>query len=166
MVQVFSPGDVESALDFEIRVSSPASPESVSSVSHIVNIVPRIGGTISISDDGCTMAEVLPGVIVKWRLLLRTRGIVNRSLAWMLRIFQNGQLLIIEMMYFSLQPGSSSEAMAISCSIAEGASSDLFAEVAIHLMIDDWSPGYVNFNLKSGTIYSWENGNVISIKRG
>ena len=23
-------------------------------------------------------------------------------------------------------------------------------------MIDDWSPGYVNFNLKSGTIYSWE----------
>ena len=56
---------------------------------------------------------------------------------------------------FSLQPGSSSEAMTISCSVNEDASTDLFAEVSIHLMIDDWSPGYVNFNLNSGTIYSW-----------
>ena len=156
MVQVFSPGDVEGALDFEIRVSSPASPESVSSVSHIVNIVPRIGGTISISDDGCTMAEVLPGGYCEMEVVITNTGDSESQFSLDVKELPEWATVDYRNDVISLQPGSSSEAMIISCSIVEGASSDLFAEVAIHLMIDDWSPGYVNFNLKSGTIYSWE----------
>tara|TARA_Y100000991_G_scaffold56178_1_gene41054 strand:+ start:9922 stop:11586 length:1665 start_codon:yes stop_codon:yes gene_type:complete len=156
MVQVFSPGDVEGALDFEIRISSPASPESVSSVSHIVNIVPRIGGTISISEDGCTMVEVLPGGYCEMEVVITNTGDSESQFSLDVKDLPEWATIDYRNDVFSLQPGSSSEAMTISCSIAEGASSDLFAVVAIHLMIDDWSPGYVNFNLESGTIYSWE----------
>ena len=156
MVQIFSPGDVDGALDFEIRVSSPASPESVSSVSHIVNIVPRIGGTISISEDGCTMVEVLPGGYCEMEVVVTNTGDGDSQFSLDVIDLPDWATVDYRNDIFSLQPGSSSEAMTISCSVNEGAYSDLFAEVTIRLMIDDWSPGYVDFNLNSGTIYSWE----------
>ncbi len=156
MVQIFSPGDVEGALDFEIRVSSPASPETISSVSHIVNIVPRIGGTISITQDGCTMAEVIPGDYCEIEVVVTNTG--DSDSQFSLDVIDIPEWATIDYRndVFSLQPGSSSETMTISCNIIEGSSSDLFAEVTINLKIGEWSPGNVIFNLNSGTIYSWE----------
>ena len=155
-VQIFSPGDVEGALYFEILVSSPVSPEIISSASHLVNIVPRIGGNISISEDGCSMVEVLPGGYCEMEVTVTNTG--DGDLHFSLDVMDLPEWATVDYRnnVFSLQPGSSSESMTISCSVIEGTSSDLFAEVAIYLMIDDWSPGYVNFNLNSGTIYSWE----------
>ena len=156
MVQIFSPGDVDGALDFEIRVSSPVSPESVSSVSHIVNIVPRLGGIISISEDGCTMVEVLPGGYCEMEVVVTNTGDSDSQFSLDVMDLPEWATVDYRNDIFSLQPGSSSEAITITCSVTEGASSELFTEVTIHLIIDDWSPGYVNFNLNSGTIYSWE----------
>ena len=158
IVQIFSPGGVEGSLDFEIRVSSAASPESVSSVSHIVNIVPRIGGNISISEDGCTMVEVLPGGYCEMGVVVTNNGDSDSHFSLNVMGIPDWATVEYRNDGFTLQPGSSSETMTILCGIAEGTSSDLFTEVTIHLMIDDWSPGYVNFDLNSGTIYSWEMG--------
>ena len=155
MVQVFSPGDVEGALDFEIRVSSPVSPESVSSASHIVNIVPRIGGVISISEDGCTMVEVLPGDYCEMEIIVTNTGDSVAQFGLEVMDIPEWATVDYRNVIFSLQPGSSSETITISCYIIEGVSSGLLAEVAIHLMIGDWSIDNVNFNLISGAKYSW-----------
>ncbi len=156
MVQVFSPGDVDGALDFEIRVSSPVSPGSVSSVSHIVNIVPRLGGIISISEDGCTMAEVLPGGYCEMEVVITNTGDSDSQFSLDVMDLPEWATVDYRNDIISLRPGSSSEAITITCSITEGASSELFTGVTIYLMIDDWSPSFVNFNLNSGTVYSWE----------
>ena len=155
-VQISSPVDIEGALYFEILVSSPEMPETISSASHIVNIVPRIGGTISISEDGCSMVEVLPGGYCEMEVTVANTG--DGDLYFNLDVMGLPEWATVDYRndIFSLQPGSSSESMTISCSVTEGASSDLFAEVTVYLKIDDWSPGYVKFNLNSGTIYSWE----------
>ena len=155
-VQIFSPGGVEGALYFEILVSSSESPESISSATHIVNIVPRIGGTISISEDGCSMVKVVPGGYCEMEVTITNTG--DGDLDFSLDVLGLPEWATVDYRndIFSLQPGSSSESMTISCSVTEGASSDLFAEVTISMIIDDWSPGYVNFNLNSGTIYSWK----------
>ena len=131
-------------------------PESISSASHIVNIVPRIGGTISISEDGCSMVEVLPGDYCEMEVTVTNTG--DGNLHFSLDVMGLPEWATVDYRndIFSLQPGSSSESMTISCTVTEGASSDLFSEVTVYLKIDDFSPGYVKFNLNSGTIYSWE----------
>ena len=155
MVQVFSPGDVEGALYFEIRVSSPVSPESVSSASHIVNIVPRIGGVISISGDGCTMVEVLPGDYCEMEIIVTNTG--DSVTLFDLDVMDIPEWATVDYRndIFSLQPGSSSETITISCYVMEGASSGLLAEVTIRLMIGDSPTDNINFNLISGARYSW-----------
>lgn len=155
MVQVFSPGDVEGALYFEIRVSSPVSPESVSSASHIVNIVPRIGGVISISEDGCTMVEVLPGDYCEMEIIVTNTG--DSVTLFDLDVMDIPEWATVDYRndIFSLQPGSSSETITISCYVMEGASSGLLAEVTIRLMIGDSPTDNINFNLISGARYSW-----------
>ena len=155
MVQVFSPGDVEGALYFEIRVSSPVSPESVSSASHIVNIVPRIGGVISISEDGCTMVEVLPGDYCEMEIIVTNTG--DSVTLFDLDVMDIPEWATVDYRndIFSLQPGSSSETITISCYVMEEASSGLLAEVTIRLMIGDSPTDNINFNLISGARYSW-----------
>ena len=155
MVQVFSPGDVEGALYFEIRVSSPVSPESVSSASHIVNIVPRIGGVISISGDGCTMVEVLPGDYCEMEIIVTNTG--DSVTLFDLDVMDIPEWATVDYRndIFSLQPGSSSETITISCYVMEEASSGLLAEVTIRLMIGDSPTDNINFNLISGARYSW-----------
>ena len=74
----------------------------------------------SISDDGCTMQKYFRGYC-EMEVVITNTGDSESQFSLDVKILQNGQLLIIEMMYF-FSPGSS-EAMAISCSIAEGASS-------------------------------------------
>lgn len=156
MIQVFSPGDVEGALNFEIRISSPLSSDSFSSVTHVVNVVPRISGTISISSDGCTAIEVLPEDNCEMEIIVTNTG--DSDTQFSLDFMGLPEWSAVEYIddTFYLQPGSSSEPVTIICSVLEGTPSDLFAEVSIYLMINDWSPGFVNFNLNSGTIYSWE----------
>ena len=156
MVQIFSPGDVEGALNFEIRISSPASVGSFSSTSHIVNIVPRIGGEISFSEDNCSTEETLPGAFCEMSIIVTNTG--DSDSIYNLEILNIPQWSSIEYQdeFFSLRPGESSEEILISCHVREGVSSGLYSEVRIELMIDDWSPGHVDFIINSGTLYAWE----------
>jgi len=155
MVQVFSPGDVEGSLEFEIRISSPASPDDFSYVTHIVNIVPRISGTISISEDDCTTEEILPGTFCDVGIIVTNTGDIGSQYNLNIIDIPDWSSIEYQSEVISLQPGMSSEMIVISCHVNEGASSNLSSEVIIQLFIDDWSPSQVDFKLNSGTLYSW-----------
>jgi len=155
MVQIFSPGDVEGALNFEIRISSPATVGSFSSTNHIVNIVPRIGGTMSLSKDNCTTEETLPGAFCEMGIIVSNTG--DSDSRYNLNILNIPEWAYIEYQneFFSLSPSESSETIVISCHVRDGVSSGLFSEIRIELMIDDWSPEYIDFRINSGSLYSW-----------
>ena len=111
---------------------------------------------MSLSKDNCTTEETLPGAFCEMGIIVSNTG--DSDSIYNLEILNIPQWSSIEYQdeFFSLRPGESSEEILISCHVREGVSSGLYSEVRIELMIDDWSPGHVDFIINSGTLYAWE----------
>ena len=155
MVQIYSPGEVGGALDFEIRVWTAGNALDYSSVSHVVNMVPREGGEISILDDSCSGSITVPGDSCEVRLVLVNTGdsaaLFNISLSgipeW---IYVQHNLNAVE-----LERGEASNPISVISLVKEDTLYNLSSRISLTLSIGDWSPGEVSFEVKSGALFSW-----------
>jgi len=155
MIQIFSPGDVDGALNLEIRIWSPASIEQISTIGHTVNIVPRVGGSISISEDECTSGDTIPGSYCKVDFILTNTGDSISLLDLEVLEIPNWASLSLDPSSVELQAGESSEVISLFCYVNEGTMSDLTGQIVIQLMIGNWSPGHISFEINSGPLFSW-----------
>ena len=167
LVQVFSPSEIEEALTFEIRIWSPGNSANISSVGHLVNIVSREGGDISILEDGCSSSETIPGDTCEVKLILANTG---DSLA-SYQISASGTPEWVDLEYSSdiieLQSGEFSDAISVLCRVKEGTIYNQNGQISIRMLIEDWSPGEVSFGVKSGALFSWSlEGSEESLEEG
>ncbi len=167
LVQVFSPSEIEEALTFEIRIWSPGNSADISSVSHLVNIVSREGGDISILEDGCSSSETIPGDTCEVKLILANTG---DSLA-SYQISASGTPEWVNLEYSSdiieLQSGEFSDVISVLCRVKEGTIYNQNGQISIRMLIGDWSPGEVSFGVKSGALFSWSlEGSEESLEEG
>ena len=154
-IQIDSPSDNEGVLFFEALVWSEASPDSVSKSVQGVNIVPRVGGEIEKSGDGCSDSETTPGEFCEIVLEISNTGdVVSR---FDLNLIGGEEWIDIGFTEsgYTIAPGNSVGGISINATVAEGTESGKTAYVTVQLIVDDWSPGYVSFTIVSGDYFSW-----------
>ena len=154
-IQIDSPSDNEGVLFFEALVWSEASPDSVSKSVQGVNIVPRVGGEIEKSGDGCSDSETTPGEFCEVVLEISNTGdVVSR---FDLNLIGGEEWIDIGFTEsgYTIAPGNSVGGISINATVAEGTESGKTAYVTVQLIVDDWSPGYVSFTIVSGDYFSW-----------
>ena len=155
LVQVFSPSLVGEKLNFEIRVRSSGPSTGFSSVSHLVNIISREGGDISIIEDECTSSNTIPGDVCEVGVVLTNTGDAQES--FLISISESPEWidLQLETNVIQLQKGDSSDTIKIICRVKENTPYNLTSQITIRLFIGDWSPSMVSFEVKSGALFSW-----------
>ena len=154
-IQIDSPSDNEGVLFFEALVWSEASPDSISKSVQGVNIVPRVGGEIEKSGDGCSDSETTPGEFCEIVLEISNTGdVVSR---FDLNLIGGEEWIDIGFTEsgYTIAPGNSVGGISINATVAEGTESGETAYFTVQLIVDDWSPGYVSFTIVSGDYFSW-----------
>jgi len=154
-IQIDSPSDNEGSLFFEALVWSEASPGSASKSVQGVNIVPRVGGEIEKSEDGCSNSETSPGEFCEVILEISNTGDIASKFE--LNIIGGEEWIDIDFADNShtIPPGNTISGISINVTVAQGTISGKTADLAVQLVVDDWSPGYVSFTIVSGEYFSW-----------
>ena len=154
-IQIDSPSEIDGTLLFEARVWSEASPNIISTTIQSVNIVPRVGGSIEMVSDGCSGVETSPGDSCGVTLEVTNTGDVDSSYELKMLGVDGWINVEIENTHINLGSGQALRGISVNVTIADGTDSGKSANVSIQLFVDDWSPGYISFEVVSGDLHAW-----------
>ena len=154
-VQIDSPPENEGSLFFEAIVWSEGDPDRVSRSVQGVNIVPRVGGEIETSGDGCSGLETVPGESCEIILVITNTGDV--SSVFELNILGEEDWVDVELgaSRFTIGSGNAISGISINTTVAGGTDFGKIANITVQLIVDDWSPGHVSFSVISGERFEW-----------
>ncbi|MBK70408.1 MAG: hypothetical protein CMB53_03310 [Euryarchaeota archaeon] len=154
-IQIDSPPDDEGSLFFEAIVWSEGDPDTTARSVQGVNIVPRVGGAIETSDDGCSGSEIVPGGSCQVMLEITNTGDITSSFD--LNVIGEEEWLDVELSISSItiDSGNTISGVSINTTVAEATESGKVANITVQLIVDGWSPGHVSFNIISGKYFEW-----------
>lgn len=154
-IQIDSPSEIDGSLLFEVRVWNEASPGIISTSIQSVNIVPRVGGSIGVIGDGCSGSETSPGDYCGVTLQVSNTGDIVSSYELRIIDAEDWAIVEIERTQITLESKQVLDDISVNVTVAEGTASGLMTNISIQLFVDDWSPGYISFEVVSGDLHEW-----------
>ncbi len=153
--QIQSPFLISGTIFFEIKVWSTAIPdESVSAIQR-VNIVPRSGGNLELSNIDCQF-KTNPGETCRTELIIENTGDIPYNFELIIKESEDWIKLEISDNNITLDPGQIKNQIFLNVTIDDNIISGEQAEVTVELWVDGWSPKSVSFNVIVDDYFSWE----------
>ena len=153
--QIQSPFLISGTIFFEIKVWSTAIPdESVSAIQRI-NIVPRSGGNLELSNIDCQF-NTKPGETCRTELIIENTGDIPYNFELIIKESEDWIKLEISDNNITLDPGQIKNQIFLNVTIDDNIISGEQAEVTVELWVDGWSPKSVSFNVIVDDYFSWE----------
>ena len=153
--QIQSPFLISGTIFFEIKVWSTAIPdESVSAIQR-VNIVPRSGGNLELSNIDCQF-KTKPGETCRTELIIENTGDIPYNFELIIKESEDWIKLEISDNNITLDPGQIKNQIFLNVTIDDNIISGEQAEVTVELWVDGWSPKSVSFNVIVDDYFSWE----------
>ena len=153
--QIQSPFLISGTIFFEIKVWSTAIPdESVSAIQR-VNIVPRSGGNLELSNIDCQF-KTNPGDTCRTELIIENTGDIPYNFELIIKESEDWIKLEISDNNITLDPGQIKNQIFLNVTIDDNIKSGEQAEVTVELWVDGWSPKSVSFNVIVDDYFSWE----------
>ena len=153
--QIQSPFLISGTIFFEIKVWSTAIPdESVSAIQR-VNIVPRSGGNLELSNIDCQF-KTNPGETCRTELIIENTGDIPYNFELIIKESEDWIKLDISDNNITLDPGQIKNQIFLNVTIDDNIISGEQAEVTVELWVDGWSPKSVSFNVIVDDYFSWE----------
>lgn len=153
--QIQSPFLISGTIFFEIKVWSTAIPdESVSAIQR-VNIVPRSGGNLELSNIDCQF-KTNPGETCRTELIIENTGDIPYNFELIIKESEDWIKLEISDNNITLDPGQIKNQIFLNVTIDDNIMSGEQAEVTVELWVDGWSPKSVSFNVIVDDYFSWE----------
>ena len=153
--QIQSPFLISGTIFFEIKVWSTAIPdESVSAIQR-VNIVPRSGGNLELSNIDCQF-KTNPGDTCRTELIIENTGDIPYNFELIIKESEDWIKLEISDNNITLDPGQIKNQIFLNVTIDDNIISGEQAEVTVELWVDGWSPKSVSFNVIVDDYFSWE----------
>ena len=153
--QIQSPFLISGTIFFEIKVWSTAIPdESVSAIQR-VNIVPRSGGNLELSNIDCQF-KTNPGETCRTELIIENTGDIPYNFELIIKESEDWIKLEISDSNITLDPGQIKNQIFLNVTIDDNIISGEQAEVTVELWVDGWSPKSVSFNVIVDDYFSWE----------
>lgn len=153
--QIQSPFLISGTIFFEIKVWSTAIPdESVSAIQR-VNIVPRSGGNLELSNIDCQF-KTNPGETCRTELIIENTGDIPYNFELIIKESEDWIKLEISDNNITLDAGQIKNQIFLNVTIDDNIMSGEQAEVTVELWVDGWSPKSVSFNVIVDDYFSWE----------
>ena len=153
--QIQSPFLISGTIFFEIKVWSTAIPdESVSAIQR-VNIVPRSGGNLELSNIDCQF-KTNPGETCRTELIIENTGDIPYNFELIIKESEDWIKLEISDNNITLDAGQIKNQIFLNVTIDDNIKSGEQAEVTVELWVDGWSPKSVSFNVIVDDYFSWE----------
>ncbi|MGB1750617.1 MAG: hypothetical protein ACPHHV_03790 [Candidatus Thalassarchaeaceae archaeon] len=153
--QIQSPFLISGTIFFEIKVWSTAIPdESVSAIQR-VNIVPRSGGNLELSNIDCQF-KTNPGETCRTELIIENTGDIPYNFELIIKESEDWIKLEISDNNITLDAGQIKNQIFLNVTIDDNIISGEQAEVTVELWVDGWSPKSVSFNVIVDDYFSWE----------
>ena len=153
--QIQSPFLISGTIFFEIKVWSTAIPdESVSAIQR-VNIVPRSGGNLELSNIDCQF-KTNPGDTCRTELIIENTGDIPYNFELIIKESEDWIKLEISDNNITLDAGQIKNQIFLNVTIDDNIKSGEQAEVTVELWVDGWSPKSVSFNVIVDDYFSWE----------
>ena len=153
--QIQSPFLISGTIFFEIKVWSTAIPdESVSAIQRI-NIVPRSGGNLELSNIDCQF-NTKPGETCRTELIIENTGDIPYNFELIIKESEDWIKLEISDNNITLDAGQIKNQIFLNVTIDDNIISGEQAEVTVELWVDGWSPKSVSFNVIVDDYFSWE----------
>lgn len=153
--QIQSPFLISGTIFFEIKVWSTAIPdESVSAIQR-VNIVPRSGGNLELSNIDCQF-KTNPGETCRTELIIENTGDIPYNFELIIKESEGWIKLEISDNNITLDAGQIKNQIFLNVTIDDNIISGEQAEVTVELWVDGWSPKSVSFNVIVDDYFSWE----------
>ena len=153
--QIQSPFLISGTIFFEIKVWSTAIPdESVSAIQR-VNIVPRSGGNLELSNIDCQF-KTNPGETCRTELIIENTGDIPYNFELIIKESEDWIKLEISDNNITLDAGQIKNQIFLNVTIDDNIISGEQAEVTVELWVDGWSPKSVSFNVIVDNYFSWE----------
>lgn len=153
--QIQSPFLISGTIFFEIKVWSTAIPdESVSAIQR-VNIVPRSGGNLELSNIDCQF-KTNPGETCRTELIIENTGDIPYNFELIIKESEDWIKLEISDNNITLDPGQIKNQIFLNVTIDDNIISGEQGEVTVELWVDGWSPKSVSFNVIVDDYFSWE----------
>jgi len=153
--QIQSPFLISGTIFFEIKVWSTAIPdESVSAIQR-VNIVPRSGGNLELSNIDCQF-KTKPGETCRTELIIENTGDIPYNFELIIKESEDWIKLEISENNITLDAGQIKNQIFLNVTIDDNIMSGEQAEVTVDLRVDGWNPKSVSFNVIVDDYFSWE----------